>query len=207
MKNVSVIFLACSFLFIQLGCKKDKITYTISGTVSDQTFNTTLNGTTVRLYITEAGTSTQKLIETVTTSSNGAYTFTFERGNYEDVTVKVDKENYFSQVKSFNLDDLSVEETNTQNFATKAKAWVNIHFVGDGSQSVSYFRSEGLSTCSECCPSGEFTLNNVTNVSIPCINNGNENYGIYYKNNGITNYIPVTVNTTAFDTTEMLINL
>ena len=78
MKNVSVIFLACSFLFIQLGCKKDKITYTISGTVSDQTFNTTLNGTTVRLYITEAGTSTQKLIETVTTSSNGAYTFTFE---------------------------------------------------------------------------------------------------------------------------------
>lgn len=207
MKSVSIVFIASLFVFLNLGCKKDKITYTISGTVSDLTFNTTLNGTTVRLYITEAGTSTQKLIETVTTSSNGAYTFTFERGNYQNVKIVVEKQNYFPQEKSFILDDLSVEDDNSYNFSTKAKGWVNIHFIGDGTQDVTYFKSSGLNNCSECCPTGEFTFLSVSDEQVICINNGNENYGIYYKVDGVTNFIPVSVTTTAFDTTEMQINI
>lgn len=207
MKNALLLITAVFLLSIQFACKKDKITYTIKGSVADQTFSSNLSGATVKLYITEAGSSSPKLINSLTTASDGSYTFTFERGNYQNVKIVVEKQNYFPQEKSFILDDLSVEDDNSYNFSTKAKGWVNIHFIGDGTQDVTYFKSSGLNNCSECCPTGEFTFLSVSDEQVICINNGNENYGIYYKVDGVTNFIPVSVTTTAFDTTEMQINI
>ena len=122
-------------------------------------------------------------------------------------TIVVSKSGYFQQSQTYNMDDLSVEDDNAITFQTKAKAWVALHFTGDGTKTVKYFRNEGLSNCAECCPSGEYTLTNVTDQNIVCINNGNTNYGIYYMIVGETGYLPLSIATPAFDTTELAIPL
>lgn len=188
-------------------CKKKAISYTITGNVYDQTFSGNLAGATVELKLTTAGTSTSVVSKTVQTDSQGKFTFDFERGKIESVTIQVSKDGYFEQSQTYQLDDLSVENDNEVQFNTKAKAWVRLHFTGNGTKTVKYFKSQGLSNCAECCPSGEYTLSNVTDQSILCINSGNENYGIYYLIVNETNYIPLSINTPAFDTTELLIAL
>jgi len=199
--------LFCFGLFLFLGCKKKTITYKIVGSVNDQTFSSNLSGATVELKVTYAGTGNLVTKETVSTSSDGSFTFELKRDKIESVTVVVSKSGYFQQSQTYNMDDLSVEDDNVITFHTKAKAWVALHFTGDGTKTVKYFRSDGLSNCSECCPSGEYTLNNVTDQTIVCINNGNTNYGIYYMIVNETGYVPLSITTPAFDTTELVIPL
>lgn len=190
-----------------MGCKKKPITYNFVGSVYDQTYSTNLSGATVELKVTYAGTSSTVTKETTQTGSDGSFTFELERDKIESVTIVVSKSGYFQQSQTYNMDDLSVEDDNVITYQTKAKAWVALHFTGDGTKTVKYFRSEGLSNCSECCPSGEFTLTNVTDQTIVCVNNGNTNYGIYYMIVNETGYVPLSVTTPAFDTTELVIPL
>jgi hypothetical protein len=194
-------------LLLIAGCKKKNISYKIVGSIYDQTMSSNLSGATVELKVTYAGTANAVTKETTQSGSDGSFTFELERDKIESITVVVSKNGYFQQSQTFNLDELSVEEENILTFQTKAKAWVALHFTGDGTKTVKYFRSEGLANCSECCPSGEYTLTNVTDQTIVCINNGNTNYGIYYMIVNETNYLPLSINTPAFDTTEMAIPL
>lgn len=199
--------LLCFGVVLFIGCKKKTITYKIVGSIYDQTFSSNLSGATVELKVTYAGTSNAVTKETVSTGGDGSFTFELKRDKIESVTLVVSKSGYFQQSQTYNLDDLSVEDDNVMSFQTKAKAWVALHFTGDGTKTVKYFRSEGLSNCAECCPSGEFTLTNVTDQTIVCINNGNTNYGIYYMIVNETGYLPLSINTPAFDTTELAIPL
>ncbi len=205
MKNL-VLFLGALVLILSFSCKKKNLKYTIKGTIYDSSFNVPLSGAKVTIYVTTTSNSTPVQKVALTTDASGNYSYELEREKLQSVIISVDKENYFSDGMSTTLDNLSLDEDNTFNYNIYAKSWARVHFVSDGTKTIKYYKQVGKNGCSECCPTGEIQLNNITDYSVYCINNGNTQYQVFYDVQGTTNNGTLSVNTVPFDTTEILIN-
>lgn len=191
--------------FVLDSCKKKNIEYTIEGTLSDKSFNTNLAGATIKLYVTEVGNTSLIEVGSVTTGSDGKYSFKIKREKYESISISFSKDNYFEQQVTTSIDNLSVKETNTFNFDCYAKSWVRIHITGNGINDCRYIRQEGYSGCAECCPTTYQYFNTPIDTSVYCINKGNTLYQVYYNVMQTPTQGPVGVTTVPFDTTELLI--
>lgn len=190
-----------------LSCKKGKADFTIKGTINDNTFGVNLTNCSIKLYEVEAGGSKTNLIGTAT-SSDGTYSFTFPRNAAESYILQVDKNNYFSLNESILFSSLTVEEDNTRNFSTTAKAWAALHFVNQAPNAVTdkvlFTKQLGKTNCSECCPSEQQSVDGIVDTIIYCINDGNTVYSYLYfdEANGVSGTKSAV--TVAFDTTEIL---
>ena len=199
------VFALILLLGIGLGaCKKKKITYTVEGIVTDASYSQPLSGATVQLYGTPAGSSTpSQLIGTVTTGSDGKYSFTFDRDKIEQYAIIVSKNQYFEITNSFTAESLSSTETNTRNISTTAKSWVKLRFVNlmpDAADELKYIRQTGKSGCAECCYGGDQFLYGAVDTAIYCINDGNTTYSYYYWVLNTQNNGPKSIVTQPFDT-------
>lgn len=206
MKSLSILSIVAVVLIGIIGCKKDTITYTITGNVHDLSLDQNLSGATITVTTTMANSSNGGTSKTYTTDANGNFSFTFERGKIESILLEVSKDNYFEKTATYTLEDLSIDEDNVVNFNIYAKSWVKIRFLGDGANDYHYTRSQGLSNCTECCPGTEQTLYDVTDQSVYCINNGNTLYEIYWNVANTSYNGQMSVTTVPFDTTEMVIS-
>jgi len=205
------VFTLIVLLGISFGaCKKKKISYTVEGIVTDASFSQALSGATVQLYGTPAGSSTpSQLIGTVTTGSDGKYSFTFDRDKIEQYVIIVNKNQYFELSDAFTAESLSTSETNTRNLSTTAKSWVKLRFVNlmpDAADELKYIRQNGKSDCAECCYGGEQYLYGAVDTAIYCINDGNTTYSYYYWVLNTVNNGPKSIVTQPFDTVELLLN-
>jgi hypothetical protein len=205
MKKI-ILFFGVLLLIFNFSCKKKTLKYTIKGTIYDSSFNTPLSGASVSIYVTTTSNSTPVEKVTLTTDAAGNYSYELEREKLQSVTISVNKQNYFSDGTTTTLDNLSLEDENTFNYNIYAKSWARLHFVSDGTKTIKYYKQVGKNGCAECCPSGEIQLNNITDHSVYCINNGNTQYQIFYDVQGTSNNGTLSVNTTPFDTTEILIS-
>jgi hypothetical protein len=196
----------CLILVFLSGCKQKTVIYTIQGNVKDLSFNQGLANATIRVTIAMSGGASGGSIKTYSTDSNGDYSFSFERDRIESITIEVEKDNYFSKSIVYSLDDLTVKTPTTSNFSLYAKAWVKLHFLGDGTTTYRYSKQDGLSNCAECCPGTEQTFTNVSNESVYCINNGGANYQVFWYIPSTTFNGQVSAITPAFDTTELVIS-
>lgn len=208
MKKVAL--LAILSLFLISSCKKGKAEFTLSGTITDATFNSSLTNATVKLYATEAGSSATNQIASTTLDAQGNYTFTFSREKVETYYLEVVKENYFDVYETIPFADLTIDEDNIYNFSTTAKAWVRFHISnpgGDPSDELEYIREEGKIGCEECCPGGYRYYYGAVDSTFYCVNDGNAVYSGYYWASGTSsNSGPVWVQTPPFDTVDITIN-
>lgn len=206
MKN-NVVFFVLGLLLLS-SCKKGVGDFTLTGTITDQTFSTNHVGATVGLYATVAGSLETNQIASMTTDENGTYSFTFPRSKIETYYIKVEKENYFDIFEAIPFSDLTLEEDNVRNYSTNAKAWVRFHVVnssGSPSDQMEYARQEGKIDCEDCCPGGSQFFYGVLDTTFYCINDGNATYSGYYWVSGGTQG-PIWVTTPPFDTTDITIS-
>lgn len=205
---MKVFIVASMALLLVAGCKKKDITYTVEGVITDSSFNQPLNGATVTLYqVPIGGTTPTDVLATAQTGNDGKYHFEFKRDRVEKYIIKIEKNNYFPVTHTFYQDDMSTKETNYYTHTTTAKAWAALHFVNtDPDQDLKFQRQTGKSGCEECCEGSPQFLYGAVDTVIYCINDGNYDYGYYYwvLNTAING--PESTNTTAFDTTEILLN-
>jgi hypothetical protein len=207
MKLRSLFF--CSIFFIVIGCKKGAGTFTIKGTITDETFNSGLSGATIQLYKVPVASNNEILVESKTLSPEGTYSFTFQREPVEKYIVRVNKNLYFPIESFVYYSSLSVENDNIRNYGTKAKSWVELRFLNSSPISTDHFRyikQQGLAGCNECCPITEQDYYGALDTSIYCINQGNSIYSIYYWVIGTNNQGLLQANTTPFDTTEIYLS-
>ena len=68
---------------LMMSCKKGKAEFHLSGKVEDSSFKSSLSGAVVKLYELEVGTKNENLIGSVISSSEGTYSFSFERNKVE----------------------------------------------------------------------------------------------------------------------------
>lgn len=205
MKN-TLLFLGILLLTLGLSCKKKNLKYLIKGTIHDSSFNVPLSGAKVSISVTTTSGSVPVQKTSLITDANGSYSYELDREKIQSVIISVEKDNYFSDGTTTTLDNLSLENDNTFNYNIYAKSWARLHFVSDGTKTVKYYKQAGKNGCAECCPTGEIQLNNITDYSVYCINNGNTPYQLFYDVQGTTNNGTLSVNTVPFDTTEILIS-
>lgn len=204
--RTALVFALITILFFS--CKKGQGEFILSGELTDNTFNTALNNAVVKLYKVPAGSTQEILIDNLTTGSDGKYTFKFTRDKTEKYILKVSKANYFELNETIFFSSLDLKEENIRNYSTTAKGWIEIRIVNQNGQSTDQFhftKQQGKADCSECCPSIEQDLYGPVDTSIYCVNDGNTVYSILYYGTGIASTVN-GVNTTAFDTSTLLIN-
>lgn len=188
-----------------MACKKESITYQLNCHVTDSSAASVLAGATavVKIFFTAgAGQNTET---TYTTDNSGNFNLAIERKKIEKIIITISKDGYFSTTRTFFLDELSVEDPNQIDFSTYAKAWVKLHFTGDGSFNYQFVREIGLDNCDACFPNGLQTLNGVTDTSLYYINNGNTPFQLFWSIQGSGISGQENVITTSQDTTEILI--
>lgn len=205
MRLISLI--AC--ITILFSCKKGNAEFTIKGTITDATFQQGLSGASVSLYQVPSGTNTAELIGSATLTSDGSYTFTFERQKMDKYILTVAKSNYFSLSETINFSSLSIEDDNVRNYSTTAKSWVKLHFYNlnpSDLDQLDYIKQQGKQSCAECCPATYQYLYGAVDTSIYCINDGNTVYSYLYSVYGTTDQGIKSVTTAAFDTTELYLS-
>lgn len=200
-------------LFIALGtlmfafnaCKKKTVTYEIKGTANDISSSVPLSGATVTLTLVSTSNNALNKVLTTTTAADGSYSFSFDRDKYSQMTLKMTKNLYFEKSYDFTLDDLKVDEANVYNFDVNSMSWVKLHITGDGSKTIRYIQTYGLTGCSECCPSGDQFLYNIDSLDLYFLNKGNTQFGVYFSVIGTSITGQEIVNTTPLDTTTISI--
>ena len=190
-------------------CKKGTANFVIKGSITDNTFSTSLTGATVKLFQTPAGTTQSNLIGTAVIGSDGTYKFEFPRDKMEKYTLVITKDLYFEINSTIYFSELTIKDDNTRNYSTTAKSWVKLHFVNQSPSSTSdhlqYIKQLGKEGCPECCTDTEQNLYGILDSSIFCINDGNTEYSYMYTVFGTTNQGIKSVMTVPFDTTELLL--
>ncbi|NNE56046.1 MAG: carboxypeptidase regulatory-like domain-containing protein, partial [Flavobacteriales bacterium] len=131
MRRFLFVLFSCSLIFS--ACRNDKLDWKIEGKISDLSFNSALSGADVKLSSQEvnggvfsAGYST---VAEASTVSDGSYELEFERENVPDYRLSVSKDGYFSDELSINPDDLSPDESFTQNMSLRARADVTFRLI------------------------------------------------------------------------------
>ncbi|MCE2713248.1 MAG: carboxypeptidase-like regulatory domain-containing protein [Cryomorphaceae bacterium] len=206
MTRISIFFFA---LIILASCSKKKAEFKLSGTVSDQTFSTPLSNASVMLYQVPVGSTDKVLVGTTTTNSAGEYSFVFPREKMEKYILRISKNLYFDIEETVFFSELSLEEPYIRNASTTAKSWAKLTFHNLNPQAVDHFqyiKQSGKESCFDCCPSTYQDYYGALDTSIYCINDGNTNYSYFYWVLGTPAQGSQTIYTTAFDTTEIILN-
>lgn len=201
--RLSAFILSC---LLVIACNKDAITYQLNCHVTDSSAVAGLAGATAVVKIFYTAGAGQNTETTYTTDISGNFEFSFERKKIEKIVINISKDGYFSTSRTFYLDELSVETPNQIDFSTYAKAWVKLHFTGDGTINYQYNREIGLANCDACFPNGLQTLNNISDTSLYYINNGNMPFQLFWTIQGSSISGQENVITTSLDTTEILIS-
>lgn len=201
MERLITLFCIVSLLF---SCEKGTGTFVIKGKISDQTFQTGLEGAVISIYKVPIGTSDELFVESLTLPANGTYEFSVPREKMERYILRVDKPLYFPIEKNLYYSELSIEKDNLCDLGTKAMSWAKIHFKNNNPVPLDHFRyikQEGLAACLSCCPATTQNFYGSLDTTFYCVNNGNTTYSIYYWEMNTNNSGLKATNTTAFDTT------
>ena len=207
MKKKHLLIISAFILF--LSCKKKNADFTIKGLATDTTFSKPLSNATVKLYQVPVGSSDEFLITTLKTDAQGNYTLSFPREKIEKYHLVINKSNYFAIDETIYFSELSLESDYIKNVSTTAMSWAKLTFhnlnpqVGDHLQ---YIKQNGKDGCLECCPISYQDYYGSIDTSIYCINDGNTDYSYLYWVLGASDQGNRTVLTTAFDTSEVILN-
>lgn len=198
-----------SSLIVFLSCKKKNAEFVIKGLATDATFSQPLSNATVKLYQNPVGSSDEELIASTTTDAKGNYTFSFPREKMEKYRLVIYKSNYFTIDKTIYFSELSLESDYIKNVTTTAMSWAKLTFHNlnpQGADHLQYIKQNGKDGCMECCPTSYQDYYGNLDTSIYCVNDGNTDYSYLYWVLGTSDQGSRTVFTSAFDTSEVILN-
>ena len=94
-----------------LSCKKKDGNFTLTGTITDDSFGVGLSDASISLYQVSGSNSNQILISTISTDVNGNYKFVFKREMMEKYILKITKTNYYDFDETIYFSSLSLEKS------------------------------------------------------------------------------------------------
>jgi hypothetical protein len=203
-----VLFIIC---YSVNSCERGIASFTLAGTITDETFQQGLTGAEVKLFKVPIGTNSMIAIDSVILTADGKYEFTFPRDKTEKFIIKISKENYFEISDEIPFSSLTPSSTTTRNYGTKAKSWVEMRFVNSTvlpNETFRFMKTSENTTCEECCPGGLIDLVEQTYYSRTCLNNANSLFSVDYWiiNGGTSQYGHKEVTPAPFDTALVLVN-
>ena len=199
------IFILLFSTILILGCKKDKdLTFSINGTVLDESFNNGLANATVIIFEKPVASFDLKEIGRVQTDGDGKYSLKFPRNRVESYVVKIQKDFYFDKTYTILFNDLDPKKSIEYNFGTTAYSWVKIHLKNvnevNAYDDFIYKKTKGKVDCADCCPAEELHFYGALDTTFYCISDDNKPFAYYYELRNTTNLGVKEQNTVPFDT-------
>lgn len=191
-------------------CQKDAITIEVDGFLVDESSQTFIEGATISAYGKDPESNDYNFITSDKTNAEGYYSLSIDRNRYASIKIESAKLNYFEASEERILSEFNTENKNFIMLSTTAKAWARIHVINQPPNSTSdairIIKQKGKTGCTDCCSNDELILNGIIDTTFYCINDGNSPFSIFYEVIGSTTVNIIEVNTTSFDTTEILIS-
>jgi hypothetical protein len=212
MRWVNWLFLSSFCVFLStISCKRGVASFTLSGIITDDSFQQGLVGAEVKLYKVPIGTSTKILIDSLILGIDGKYEFNFPRDKSEKFILTASKNNYFEITDDIPFSSLTPSTNNTRNYNTKAMSWVEMRFVNSSilpNETFRFMKTSENSNCEECCPGGLIDLVEQSYYSRTCVNNANSLFSLDYWiiNGNSSQYGHKEVTPAPFDTSLILVN-
>jgi hypothetical protein len=191
--------------------KKQKLEFSIEGTVFDESFSKALQGADVYVLQKPIGGSlgTEKIAKT-STDNAGNYSLVFSRGKVESYLLVIEKDNYFTIEEIVPFSNLSTEKALKLELKTSAKAWAKIRLINvspvNANDILKIIKMSGKDNCLECCSKDEQLFYGALDSTFYCINNGNTNYSFYHWILNTPEQAQHTIFTTPFDTVEYVLS-
>jgi hypothetical protein len=162
-----------------LGCKKDELTFTLTGTISDKTYNSPQNSGTVKVYkvpVVGQGTSNE-LVGQTKPDAQGKYSITFPREKAEAYVITYTQNSYFDEDFTIPFSAWSTEEDYVLNFTTETISTVRWLIQKTTPSSVNgevkIYKQSGRTKGEFCCANEAYTYTGFeVNDTLTCASGG-----------------------------------
>jgi hypothetical protein len=200
-------------LMTVLSCKKDQIQYTVKGTVKNTVTNEGVNQVKLTFYQTEVNNNALNpnfiYIGTTTTSSNGAYSFTFDRKNIDKFKILVEHNEYYVDETIYSAALLSTEDDVDFSYDLESKSWIEVrlknNFVQNG-ELLNFHKYNVKEGCEECCVIGNLAVPyTIPDTTFVCNVVGDTYFKYTYGESSANTSTTDSVLCTQFDTTSIFI--
>lgn len=209
MKNLILTSILIAFSLIS--CKKEELDFKFSGNVKAPKTGENIQNASVKIYTYNTGNNVEALKGTTTTDASGNYELEIERSKFETLVIRVNKQNYFTEVRTFPIDDLTTEDKNVIFHHLSPKSWTKFILkkggVSDPNDHIKIQKVSGKTNCEDCCPNDTKLYYGNNDLDVYCLNDGDEFMKFYWwtigtnASNGID-----SIYNTPFDTTSFTIN-
>lgn len=196
-------------LFLLTSCKKKELDFKFSGTLTDVNSGSVISNATIKFFTYSLGNNVEALMGEVETDASGNYETTIERSKFETLKIKVRKENYFEVDKTYSIDDLTTEKSNTINYGLSPKSWTKFilknQSPANSSDELKIQKVSGKTDCDECCANETTYYNGEIDTVLICANDGGSSMKIFWWVNGNDQNGEEEINNIPFDTTTVKI--
>ena len=207
------------FPLIMTSCKKDEevIKLTFRGVVVDPVANSSISDVNVVLrgQAIEGGvwSSAYTTLGSTTTDGSGSFSFTYDKANYVEYRLEVNKANHFNNEFTINGDDVLPDAPYNGSFDLYKQAWFKVQLVNanpvNDQDEVRYQKVSDNLGCAACCTNDLVILGGQsvdTSWICPIYGGSTVEYNWFITKNSSTWSNSDSVLCPAFDTTSVLIN-
>lgn len=198
------IFILIAVLAFSTSCKKKDLSFVLKGNITALNTGANVKGVSVKIFADKVGSSTLKLVDEVKTDASGNFEISIDRSRFENLTIQLSKDKYFTQRNSYLFDKLSTANDNVFNYKISPKSWTKFVFKNippaNPSDELKVQKVSGKTDCEDCCENGFYFYNGLVDTTVICPNDGDTYMKFYYWVNGDVQHGIDSVYNLAFDT-------
>lgn len=176
------------FGLLLLACKRNELTFTFTGTVTDLTFESPAQNTKVKLFKFAAGSGIGIIADETQTDANGNYTIEVNRNPTEKFVLEFSSNNYFVENLTIPFSDLKPNEDNVFDIGIHANSWLKFVFKNQNNPSptdeLKVLKQGGTSGCSDCCNYNFSFFNGIIDTTYACVSRAKDSVTILHWVNG-----------------------
>ena len=176
------------FGLLLLACRRNELTFTFKGTVTDLTFQSPAQNTNVKLFKFAAGSAIGIIADETQTDVNGNYTIKVNRNPTEKFVLEFSSNNYFVENITIPFSDLKPNEDNVFDIGIHAISWLKFVFKNQNNPSPSdelkILKQGGTSGCPDCCTYNFSFFNGIVDTTYTCVSRAKDSVTIFHWVNG-----------------------
>lgn len=203
-------FILLTVLALSTSCKKKDLSFVLKGNITAINTGANVKGVTVKIFTDKVGNSNLQLAAEVKTDASGNYEIALDRSRFENLTIQISKDNYFTQRDLYIFDKLSTANDNVFNYKISPKSWTKFIFKNNPpanpTDELKIQKVSGKTDCEDCCENGFYFYNGVVDTTVICANDGDTYMKFYYWVNGNVQSGLDSVYNVAFDTITYELN-
>ncbi|MCC5923477.1 MAG: hypothetical protein JJT77_06810 [Crocinitomicaceae bacterium] len=185
MKNWIILCFCC---FVLISCRRNELSFTFKGTVTDLTFQNAAQNVNVKLFKFAAGSTFGIIAGETQTDANGNYTIQVSRNPTEKFVLEISSNNYFVENLTIPFSDLKPNEDNVFDMGIHANSWLKFVFKNQNNPAptdeLKILKQGGKSGCPDCCNYNFAFFNGIVDTTFTCVSRAKDSVTIFHWVNG-----------------------